>query len=212
MDSLEVRRSIRACARCDLYAQPGGGGPVPPTIPDQFRQPRILCLGEAPGRSESRYLRPFIGPAGQLARAWLTEAAIDPDSVAWANVVQCWPKRKPATPSDEEIRACAVNVSAIIEHVKPSYVLIFGGVALDRFAPGKRISEFRGQWFTHSIKSASNANPINYWCMATFHPAAALRNPYYAKAAREDVAQFGFYSLGVFDPIDATRPRARHKL
>jgi uracil-DNA glycosylase len=189
VDSLDLRRDIRACTRCPLHAQ--SSGPVPPTIPTTPRVLHILIIGEAPGRTEDRQLRPFVGPAGQLARTWLRDANIDPDSVAWSNTVQCWPKRTPATPSEEEIRACAVNVSATIAHTAPSYVLMFGAVALSQFAPGKRIGEFRGQWFQGG----------DWWGMATYHPAAIMRNRGLEKFARGDVEEFAFYSLGVFEPV-----------
>lgn len=43
------------------------------------------------------------------------------------------------------------------------------------------------------------------WVMGTFHPAWALRNPGLAWIARQDVAWFAFWSLGVFEPWEGAR-------
>lgn len=193
LDSLQLRQQIRACRACPLGSLPAGS--VPPSIPASPRVPRILVIGEGPGRQEARHLRPFVGPTGQFARKMAIASNIDPDSIAWANVIQCWPARTPPTPTDEELHSCAANVSAIITHIAPSYVLLFGAVALGRFAPGKRIGEFRGQWFQHGTGAD------RYWVMATYHPAAVLRNRGLEKVTRGDVEEFAFYALGVFEPI-----------
>lgn len=205
--ALTLRREIRACTRCPLHAQ--CSGPVPPEIvPDS----NILVIGEGPGRREDRTVQPFSGPSGQQLRRWLAEAGLgatrakfglpgasqphpEPRPVSFANAVCCWPVRNPPTPTTEEMHACWPNLSATLRLVDPRYVLLVGNVALNTFLPNKRIGEWRGMWW----KEVAGDESYRYF-LATYHPAAVLRNPSLTTPTRADIESFAFYSLGHFDP------------
>lgn len=204
---LELRREIRACTRCPIHAQ--CSGPVPPEI---NADSRVLIVGEGPGRREDRLVAPFVGPAGTLLRRWLAEVGLgverartavpgasqtlhpEPRPVSFANVVSCWPKRTPPTPTREEIHACWPNLSATLKLVQPRYVLLVGNVALNTWLPNKRISEWRGMWWKEKIGEE------HVYLLSTYHPAAVLRNSAYEVPTRADIQSFAFYSLGHFDP------------
>ena len=207
MDVLELRRSIRACQLCPLHAS--SSGPVPPEINTGST---ALIIGEGPGRREDRQVAPFVGPAGTLLRRRLAELGLgatrartsppgasqqphpEPRPVSFANVVCCWPKRTPPTPSQEEIDACASNLRATLSLVEPRYVLLLGNVALNSFLPTKRIGEWRGMWWKENREEGPR------YFLATYHPAAVLRNPTYETPFHDDISSFAFYSLGHFDP------------
>jgi uracil-DNA glycosylase family 4 len=158
-------------------------------------------LGEAPGRSESRATEPFIGPSGQLARLWLSEANLDPLSVLWANALCCWPARVDLKPTEDELRACRPHLEATLSYARPRFILALGGVALASLVPGAVVSVDRGKMYR------ARGFWGEAWVMGTFHPAWCLRNPGLAYIARGDVAWFAFWSLGEFEPWEGARAK-----
>lgn len=87
----------------------------------------FVVLGEAPGRIEDYSGKPFVGPAGQLLRARLRDAGLNPDDGYWINTVCCWPH---GTPSPEHIQACRENLQVQWEATPAPYVLVCGTTAL----------------------------------------------------------------------------------
>lgn len=158
--SVITARNIRECRRCSLAD--GCRGPVPwdGPVPSD-----IAVVGEAPGRTEDEEGRPFVGVSGRLARSWIEPRFGD---VAWLNVVSCFPNR---TPTKNEVEACRVNLESQLELIKPSKILVFGGVAASAWTD-HRIGEIRGRWFRICLRESS----MIVWCLATWHPAAVLRN------------------------------------
>lgn len=187
MQRVEVRKQILTCSACSLRAS--CQSPVP------FRGPspaRILVLGEAPGRQEDNETRPFVGPSGKLAEYYLERAGLAPETVAWANAVCCFPNRAPTT---AEIRACSHNLAAQFQAIRPEYVLVLGGVALSVFW-NLRIGVLRGKWWKATVEG------LDYrpWFLATWHPAAILRNRTLDAEARGDVMRFSVVSKAGLQP------------
>lgn len=182
-----VRDKIRECAQCPLYEV--GHGPIPFDSPVEHTD--ILVIGEAPGREEDKAGKPFVGPSGQLARQWLAGAGLNPVDVAWANVVCCYPNR---TPTTREVKACSTNLTSQMEFLDPKYVLVFGGVALSALCPvATRISEAAGYFWTPSLKTSA-------WAMATYHPAAVLRNQSLEDQVKTDLEYFAMVAKEEVDP------------
>lgn len=177
MDYVQTRVQILRCRNCSLCEV--GSGPVPFVGKGDER---LLVVGEAPGAVENEQRRPFVGPSGQVVRKWLTEAGMNPLDCGYMNVVSCYPCR---TPTGKEVEACAPNVTAQMNLLRPSYVLVLGGVALSALCPVKtRITEAAGFFFRPRWNGALQTS---VWAMATYHPAATLRNPNLADKAIEDV-------------------------
>lgn len=186
---LQLRRDIRACRACHLGYLPSG--PVPPWFPDRWREPRVLVVGEAPGREEARRLRPFIGPSGSRLRAAMGKVGMDTERVGWANVVACWPCRKEVAPVEGEVRACGMNLANTLAVARARYVLVVGDVASRAFGYGDgSMAEKRGKW--------KQVDDVALFC--TYHPSYVLRNPIAERVWEADLAEFAFYSLGVFRP------------
>lgn len=164
MNALEVRAQIIGCKRCELASR------CTRPVPFDGPYPSDICVvGEAPGREEDRWGKPFIGPSGQLAKSWVEPRL---GSVPWLNVVSCWPNR---TPTKAEVDACRDNLWAQLSLIDPKLILLFGGVAAGAFVDGYRVGELRGRWF----KVSTNGQEVldkDIWCMVTWHPAAVLRN------------------------------------
>lgn len=178
----QVRNSIESCRNCSLCDT--GSGPIP------FRGPsptKVVVIGEAPGKMEDSVRRPFVGPSGVLAQSTLSSAGLDPESVAWLNVVSCFPDR---TPTRREVEACKGNLHAQLALIRPQYCLLFGGVAVSSWWPNIRMGDIRGMWWQGHVEGYENRP----WMMGTWHPSAVLRNSGMdstrGKEFAADVAQF----------------------
>jgi DNA polymerase len=131
--------------------------------------------------------KPFVGPSGNLANSWLRDAGIDPDECAWLNVVSCFPNR---TPTKGEVEACAENVDEQLQVIQPQWIIMFGGVAVGRWWPGIRMGDIRGKFWQIDISGNEQRNSYKAWVMATWHPAAVLRNTRLATEVADDLRRF----------------------
>ncbi len=149
------------CRRCDLHKQRKncviGRGNV---------NARVMFIGEGPGEQEDLQGLPFVGPAGQLLDLLLDALSFPKDSYYIANIVKCRPPLN-RVPTDEEAEQCLPFLRRQVILVKPRIIVCLGATAMkyviDREA---RITHIRGQWIERK----------GYWMIATFHPAALLRD------------------------------------
>ncbi len=146
---------------------------------DGSNQARLMLVGEAPGADEDREGIPFVGRAGQLLDRILVAAELDRKKIFITNVVKCRPpgNRLPLQP---EVEACLPYLKKQIELINPRIIVCLGALAtktlIDKSAA---ITRDRGKW--HNIEGRS--------VIATFHPAALLRDPSRKKDVWEDFKQ-----------------------
>jgi DNA polymerase len=169
----QLAEQIRGCQRCRLAqtrfkAVPGEG---PENAP-------ILLIGEGPGFHEDRQGQPFVGRSGDLLEDLLASIGLSRRDVFIANVVKCRPPDN-RDPLPDEIDACRPYLDRQIELIQPKLVITLGRISMARYFPGQSITRIHGQ-----IKwdGATGYVPM-------FHPAAALRNPQWMVAIRQDFAQ-----------------------
>lgn len=172
MSELEVIASeVRACQKCRLgstrkQAVPGEGNP----------RAEIFFIGEAPGYWENEQGRPFVGPAGQLLEELLSSIGLKRTDVFIGNVLKCRPPGN-RDPFPDEISACADYLDRQIAAIQPRVIVTLGRYSMARFfPPGKSMKELHGKvvrW-----KQA--------FCLAMYHPAAALRQPSLLDVLRDD--------------------------
>jgi DNA polymerase len=127
----------------------------------------IVVIGEAPGANEDAEGVPFVGRSGQLLGRLLAATGIERPDVYICNVVKC---RPPANrdPRPEEAAACAPFLRAQLEALRPRVLCALGLHATRWLLPGKEpMAKLRGQNLDY------NGIPT----VATYHPAAILRNP-----------------------------------
>lgn len=166
-----VRDSVLACHACALHTDT-----VTPVPFDGPSPCDTVIVGEAPGGDENMAGRPFVGPAGRLLRGYLRHHGLD-DRVAYVNAVSCFPHR---TPTAREVDACSGNLVSQMGILSPRHVLLVGGIALSAFWKGERITDVRGNWWV--------ADEVSY--LATWHPAAVLRNNDLSDEFRVDIGDF----------------------
>jgi uracil-DNA glycosylase len=162
---LQLDRLKKICLNCSLCVLRSGCRQV--VFGDGDSHARLMLIGEGPGADEDRLGIPFVGRAGQLLDRILEAAKIKRDEVYITNVVKC---RPPANrlPLQTEVDACLPHLKKQIALIDPQIIICLGALAT-RSLIDKNISitRSRGQW--HEIEGRR--------LIATFHPAALLRDP-----------------------------------
>lgn len=171
-----VKDAIKTCTSCGLHEV--ASSPVPFSGPSPST---IAVVGEAPGKQEDQAGEPFIGPSGQLLRRLLSEAGFSVETLSFVNSVCCYPDR---TPTGKEVNACNENLRSQLSLIGCKYVIAVGGIAVSALHPASpRMGDVRGIWWRPPRLNL----PQQPWVIATWHPAAILRNPSLRPKAEEDL-------------------------
>jgi uracil-DNA glycosylase len=125
----------------------------------------VLLVGEAPGASEDKQGRPFVGRSGKLLDQLLEAAGLVRDDVFITNVVKARPPDN-RDPKADEVAHYLPWLEQQLALIAPSVIIPVGRHALAHFAPGRKITEVHG---TLIVERDRRLVP---W----LHPAAALRN------------------------------------
>jgi uracil-DNA glycosylase len=128
---------------------------------------RLMLIGEGPGADEDRIGIPFVGRAGQLLDRILEAAKIKRSDIYIANIVKC---RPPANrlPLQPEVDACLPYLQKQITLINPEMIVCLGALAMRTLIDkNSSISRSRGQWHIREGRRI----------IATYHPAALLRDP-----------------------------------
>jgi DNA polymerase len=141
---------------------------------------QVMIVGEAPGASEDKEGRPFVGGAGRLLDKLLAEAGLERGDVYITNVVKARPpgNRDPKKP---EVEHHLPWLLAEIEALQPRMIVPLGRHALAHFAPDLKISEAHG-------KAIERDGRLLF---PMYHPAAALHNQSLRSVLEEDAAALG---------------------
>ncbi|HEX7297916.1 MAG TPA: uracil-DNA glycosylase [Solirubrobacteraceae bacterium] len=125
----------------------------------------VVIVGEAPGASEDKQGRPFVGRAGRLLDELLAEAGLDRDDVFITNVVKARPPGN-RDPRADEVAHHRPWLEAQLEVIRPRLVVPLGRHALKHFASDAKIGESHGHVLERDGRTL----------FPMYHPAAALHN------------------------------------
>ena len=156
----------------------GFGRKVLPSGPPQAD---ILIIGEAPGRMEANYGKPFVGESGQELDNYLERNNIN----RWnCRVTNVFPFRPPANrdPKPEEIEQYLPDLLAEIERCDPRYIITCGKVPLNVFKPDAKTMEFE-----HGVPFMFKSITV----IPCYHPAAGLHRPKVMTSLLEDFEVVG---------------------
>ncbi len=179
-DSLaRVAVEVAACRACGLC---GGRTNTVPGEGDS--RPRVVVIGEGPGREEDRSGRPFVGPAGQYLDRWLAAIDLQRDANCFiTNVVKCRPPDN-RDPLPAESDACLPFLQRQIRLLRPRALLSVGRIASQvltgRNAP---IGALRGQVYHYAVAGSPHPLPL----VTTYHPSGVLRNQSLRRAVWDDL-------------------------
>jgi DNA polymerase len=168
----EIRQEVSECTLCALHEGRnktvfGVGNPAT----------KVMFIGEAPGRDEDAKGEPFVGRAGQLLNKILAAIDLDRSDVYITNILKCRPPKN-RDPQESEVRCCENYLKRQIALIQPNYICALG-----------RIS---AQWLLQTNASLGAIRSGEYYyegirVIATYHPAALLRNPNFKKPCWEDM-------------------------
>ena len=156
-----IAEEIRNCKICQEEkigkAVPGEGDP----------DADVVFLGEAPGKTEAKTGRPFVGRSGQLLRSLISEAGLKEDEVYITSPVKYLPER--GTPTSKDIAHGRAHLLKQLAVIQPKFVVLLGRVAAEGVLE-KKVSVVKERGEVIEEKKG-----VKYFL--TYHPAAALRFP-----------------------------------
>ena len=160
MDLELLRQEVEACRKCPLALTRKnavfGQGPC---------DPRLMIVGEAPGKNEDEEGRPFCGPSGDLLDRMLGAIGLKREDAFITSVVKCRPPRN-RRPLEGEIRACKAFLDGQIRAIRPGVILCLGEVAAKAIIKKRAaLKDLRAK-----VHRAGGIKVV-----ATYHPAYILR-------------------------------------
>jgi uracil-DNA glycosylase len=162
--------------------------------PENLRSCKVAVVGEAPGAEEEASGLPFQGPSGRLLNAFLRAAGIKREDVLVTNVFMERPKGNKiglyfekkaaakASGNDSDLPACAEmgvikkewrpeidRLQNELKQANPNIIIALGVTALWALTGLSKINAYRGVALPCTLLP-------NKKVLATFHPAAVLRD------------------------------------
>ena len=136
-----------------------------------------MFVGEAPGAEEDRRGEPFVGAAGQLLTKIIAAMGLGRADVYICNILKCRPPNN-RDPQPNEIAECEPYLKRQIAIIQPKVICTLGRFAAQTLLrSSESMGRLRGQ--AHQYEGI----PL----VATYHPAALLRNPQWKRPTWEDV-------------------------
>ena len=138
----------------------------------------LMFIGEAPGATEDRLGKPFVGRSGELLTKMIENVLhIKRDEVYITNIVKCRPTDN-REPSTTEAHTCQPFLLKQIELIKPKIIVALGATAYHYLSGDEtNISKVRGTIHKQN----------EYTLIPTYHPSYLLRNPSAKKEVFEDL-------------------------
>jgi len=137
----------------------------------------VLLVGEAGGREEESYKRPFVGRSGILLRNVIShvQKLYGEKSYAISNICRFRPTDSSGgnrKPEHSEIKRCLKYLIRDIGYLKPKIICALGETPHNVLAPESgNLKDIRGRVLTITV------NGEKYSYVGTYHPAWILRNP-----------------------------------
>jgi uracil-DNA glycosylase family 4 len=132
---------------------------------------KVMIIGEAPGKTEDKLQKPFVGRSGKLLDDLLKKVQLDRTKVYITNVVNYRPdkNRKPTT---SEINYFKKTLFIHIKIINPKFILLLGSTAANvLLGHATPLNDLRGQWKFIKVLNT------NFNILITYHPAFLLRQP-----------------------------------
>lgn len=174
MNYLEFSNLLKKCTKCELHKWRNNV-----VLGEGKLDSEVMIIGEAPGKNEDLSGRPFVGLAGKLLDRALNEIGVSRNNLYITNLVKCRPPNN-RRPKHEEVLSCLPYLKYEVLFVNPKKIILLGSVASkylynEHIPPTsepkpKKISDIRGKQGKLFIEGKT------FIVLATYHPAAGLRN------------------------------------
>jgi len=168
----KLRTLVLPCTKCELNGTRkntvfGEGNP----------EADVVFIGEAPGADEDAQGEPFVGRSGQLLTKIIGAIGFAREDVFICNILKCRPPGN-RDPLPGEVEACEPHLRRQLAILQPKLICCLGRIAAQTLL-GTDASLKRLRETVHFYAGI----PV----MATYHPAALLRNPDYKRDTWDDV-------------------------
>jgi uracil-DNA glycosylase len=129
--------------------------------------PKILFIGEAPGRNEDLSGIPFNGAAGKVLDELLTTININRDEIYITSVLQYRPPKN-RDPKPKEIALFQPYLDEQIKILSPKIIATLGRFSLHKFLPNAKIAEIHGK------PQKLDWQGMHLTLIPLYHPAAVI--------------------------------------
>ena len=168
----ELGAEVAACRLCKLH-----DGRTQTVFGTGNSDANLVLIGEAPGVEEDRQGLPFVGRSGQLLTEILKAIGFARQDVYICNILKCRPPQN-RDPDREEVSSCEAYLQRQLEIIEPRIILCLGRVAAQTL-------------LGTTATLGSLRESVHFYAgipvMATFHPAALLRNAHLKRPCWDDV-------------------------
>jgi DNA polymerase I len=132
----------------------------------------ILIIAEFPGKTEDEKNIQLIGEAGQLLRGRLNDLGMNLDRDFWkTNSVICRPPNN-RKPTRKELKLCHANIEETIKLLKPKFIWLLGGAAVESFFMDRFSDLSINLWRRRLIPDYKH----NCFVIPLYHPSYIMRN------------------------------------
>ncbi|WMW22402.1 uracil-DNA glycosylase [Methanolobus mangrovi] len=152
-----IENEINTCTDCQLHETVTNR-----VISKGSRSPKIVFVGEAPGKNEDETGIPFCGRAGKNLDGMIEYMGLSEDGYAVINTIKCRPPNN-RNPLKSEINACKPFLQAQIELLNPKVIILLGNTAEKAFCNGEKLD-----WGVPRIVDGKHT------LLKIYHPAALI--------------------------------------
>lgn len=175
-----LHRQILACTRCVQAGYIPVAAPVLSGHPDN----RIMLIAQAPGTVEAVHRLPFQGRSCRVLFGWLARAGFASEeharrTIYMTSITKCFPGKGAGggdrRPSNAEVELCRSHLDRQLALIQPELLILVGGLAHERFLPGRRLDTLVGRIFDlsgHEVGSRTSVRPL---LLPLPHPSGASR-------------------------------------
>lgn len=177
---LRLHREILACTRCVQAGYLTRAASVLSGYPDN----RIMLIGQAPGAVEAERRLPFQGRSGTVLMHWLMQAGFASEAQArrqvyMTSITKCFPGKGTGggdrRPSRAEVDLCRAHLDRQLALIRPQLLILVGGLAHERFLPGRPLDALVGRVFDKAGRERSGRALIRPLLVPLPHPSGASR-------------------------------------
>ncbi len=163
-----IEDAIRDCRRCELHETV-----INKVIRKGSNDPKVLFIGEAPGKNEDETGVPFCGRAGKILDEIIGYMDLLDEDWAVINAVKCRPPQN-RNPRTIELQACKPFLTKQIELLDPNVIILLGNTAQRAFCPD------------HPLPWGVTEMIEGRYVLKIYHPAALI----YTRSRRVDQYRF----------------------
>jgi DNA polymerase len=168
----ELEAIVKRCNRCSLAKTRTNA-----VFGEGSEENKIMFIGEGPGYHEDKIGRPFVGKSGELFDKMIKAIDLTRENIYIANIIKCRPPNN-RNPLEEESKQCIEFLRWQVKIVNPDIIVCLGAVAAKNIIEKDfKITKNRGIWYERG----------KFNIIATYHPAAILRDNSKKKEVWEDL-------------------------